>query len=274
MKSRVKKDWKPPEQSETSQLPFLKLQFIHIAGFVSLLAFSGTSFAADVRLAIAANFTDTAHELITAFAQASGLEASASFGSTGKLYAQIRNGAPFDAFLAADSRRPELLEENGHGVTGTRFTYAKGKLVLWSPQRDAFNPPEDWLASTGFARLAIANPKTAPYGLAAKQVLSRLNLWAPLQPRLVRGDSIAQTFQFVATANAQAGFVALSQVLAWENQDGSLWLIPPGLYSPIDQQAILLSHGEKNDAAHHWLSFLQGEEARSIIERNGYETQR
>ncbi|WP_083329326.1 molybdate ABC transporter substrate-binding protein [Marinobacter salinus] len=241
---------------------------------VFLLGFSSATRAADVRLAIAANFTDTARKLITAFADESGLKASPSFGSTGKLYAQIQNGAPFDVFLAADSHRPALLEKSGQGVAGTRFTYATGKLVLWSPQRNTFDRPEDWLASTGFTRLAIANPKTAPYGLAAQQVLAGLNLWEPLQQKLVRGDSIAQTFQFVATANVQAGFVALSQVQAWESSGGSLWLIPQNLYSPIDQQAILLSHGDGNDAARQWLLFLQSKTARSIIERYGYETQR
>ncbi|MBW4934647.1 molybdate ABC transporter substrate-binding protein [Marinobacter sp. F4206] len=243
-----------------------------IAGLALWLIACGPALAADVRLAVAANFTDTGDELIAAFAEATGLQASASYGSTGKLYAQILHGAPFDVFLAADRRRPELLEDNGHGVKGTRFTYAQGRLVLWSPQPGLLETPETWLASGDFTRLAIANPKTAPYGQAAREVLSRLALWNPLQQRLVRGDSIAQTFQFVATANAQAGFVALSQIRAWNDRNGSLWLIPPAHYSPINQQAILLTQGEHNTAARQWLDFLRSETARNIIERYGYDT--
>jgi len=249
-----------------------KRQCLQLTTLLLALIISSFAQAVDVRIAVAANFTDTTRELIEAFAEVTGLEASASFGSTGKLYAQIENGAPFDVFLAADSRRPELLEENGGGIAGTRFTYARGKVVLWSPEPDTFSDPKAWLSSGKFARLAIANPKTAPYGFAAQEVLSGLSLWEPLQPRLVRGDSIAQTFQFVATANAAAGFVALSQVRAWPKKEGSLWLIPQNLYSPIDQQAILLSFGKDNDAAHQWLKFLQGEKARKIIETYGYET--
>lgn len=243
-----------------------------IAGLALWLAACNPASAADVRLAVAANFTDTTRTLIAAFAKISGLQASASYGSTGKLYAQILNGAPFDVFLAADSRRPELLEGNGRGVKASRFTYAQGQLVLWSPLPEALAAPETWLASDQFARLAIANPKTAPYGMAAREVLSHLNLWSALQPRLVRGDSIAQTFQFVATANAQAGFVALSQVRAWPEQRGSLWRIPSSYYSPINQQAILLTHGAHNDAARQWLEFLRSESARRIIQQSGYNT--
>lgn len=251
----------------------LKTHYLKLAGLFLSLILSGTAQAADVRIAVAANFTDTTRELIEAFAEATGLEASASFGSTGKLYAQIENGAPFDVFLAADSRRPELLEQNGQGVANTRFTYARGKLALWSPKSDVFSDPEAWLKSGDFARLAIANPKTAPYGLAAQEVLTNLSLWESLQSRLVRGDSIAQTFQFVATANTSAGFVALSQVRAWPNKGGSLWQIPQRLYSPIDQQAILLSFGKNNDAAFQWIEFLKSEKATKIIQNYGYDTE-
>ncbi|SOB77728.1 molybdate transport system substrate-binding protein [Marinobacter sp. LV10R510-11A] len=242
-------------------------------GLCLLLTFSSIAHAADVRLAVAANFTDTTRDLIVAFGKATGLEAVASYGSTGKLYAQIANGAPFDVFLAADSHRPELLEENGQGVAGSRFTYARGKLALWSPVPGTFEDPKVWLKSGDFARLAIANPKTAPYGLAAQEVLTELNLWDSLQDRLVRGDSIAQTFQFVATTNAQSGFVALSQVRAWDDKGGSLWMIPQNYYSPINQQAILLSRSENKNSARQWLEFLRGDKARAIIEKSGYETE-
>lgn len=237
------------------------------------LTFGTAAHAADVRIAVAANFTDTTRQLITAFAEATGLEAVASYGSTGKLYAQIDNGAPFDVFLAADSHRPELLEKSGQGVAGTRFTYARGKLALWSPTPGTFDDPKAWLESGEFARLAIANPKTAPYGFAAQEVLTKMDLWDSLQSRLVRGDSIAQTFQFVATTNAQSGFVALSQVRAWDSQGGSLWMIPQSYYSPINQQAILLTRSESNQAAHQWIAFLRSDTAKNIIEEFGYETE-
>lgn len=237
------------------------------------LTFGTAAHAADVRIAVAANFTDTTRQLITAFAEATGLEAVASYGSTGKLYAQIDNGAPFDVFLAADSHRPELLEKSGQGVAGTRFTYARGKLALWSPTPGTFEDPKAWLESGEFARLAIANPKTAPYGFAAQEVLTKMDLWDSLQSRLVRGDSIAQTFQFVATTNAQSGFVALSQVRAWDSQGGSLWMIPQSYYSPINQQAILLTRSESNQAAHQWIEFLRSDTAKNIIEEFGYETE-
>lgn len=244
-----------------------------LAGLCLLLTFSSIAHAADVRIAVAANFTDTTRDLIAAFAEATGLEAVASYGSTGKLYAQIDNGAPFDVFLAADSERPMILEKSGQGVADTRFTYAQGKLALWSPAPGTFEDPESWLGSGDFSRLAIANPKTAPYGLAAQQVLSEMRLWEPLQERLVRGDSIAQTFQFVATANAESGFVALSQVRAWNEGEGSLWLVPQAYYAPIEQQAILLTRSESNAAARQWLEFLRGPKARDIIEKSGYETE-
>ncbi|MCK0163408.1 molybdate ABC transporter substrate-binding protein [Marinobacter sp. S6332] len=237
------------------------------------LALISKANAADVSIAVAANFTDTTRELVAAFGETTGLEAVASYGSTGKLYAQIDNGAPFDVFLAADSHRPELLEKSGQGVAGTRFTYARGKLALWSPTPHTFEDPKVWLESGKFSRLAIANPKTAPYGLAAQEVLTEMGLWDSLQSRLVRGDSIAQTFQFVATTNAQSGFVALSQVRAWDSQGGSLWMIPQSYYSPINQQAILLTRSENNQAAHQWIEFLRSDTAKNIIEEFGYETE-
>lgn len=253
-------------------MPFLKRHCLRITSTLVSLIVSSTVMAADVRIAVAANFTDTTRELIQAFADTTGLEASASYGSTGKLYAQIENGAPFDVFLAADARRPTLLEESGQGIAGTRFTYARGKLALWSPASGVFTNPEAWLKSGEYGKLAIANPKTAPYGQAAQEVLTHLSLWASLQPHLVRGDSIAQTFQFAATQNTAAGFVALSQVRAWTGKGGTLWQIPQRLYSPIDQQAILLAFGKDNGAAHQWLAFLKSETATKIIQHYGYDT--
>lgn len=252
--------------------PWLKLAVTVCLWAVSLLTVAG-----EVTLGVAANFTDTTRDLIKRFEADTGHRVLASFGSTGKLYAQIRNGAPFDVFMAADARRPQLIEQAGAGVAGSRFTYARGKLALWSPAAGAFSNGENYLENQPFARLAMANPKTAPYGLAARQVLAHLGLWQPLQPKLVRGDSIAQAFQFVVSGNAQAGFVARSQVIAWEadlapSERGSLWEIPQRLYQPIDQQVILLERGAGNDAARSWMAFLQSETAMAIIRDYGYHT--
>ncbi|MBY6033821.1 molybdate ABC transporter substrate-binding protein [Marinobacter daepoensis] len=237
-----------------------------------LISLSPALMAGEVSVAVAANFTDTTRTLASHFEQETGHTVSASFGSTGKLYAQIKNGAPFDVFMAADIRRPERIEQEGDGVASSRFTYARGKLALWSPKPEAFDSAPHYLTEQTFARLAIANPKTAPYGLAAQQALEQMNLWSSLQPKLVRGDSIAQTFQFVASGNAQAGFVALSQVKAWPEEKGTLWPVPQNYYQPIDQQAILLNRASNNDAAKAWLAFLKSPAALSIIQDYGYDT--
>jgi molybdate transport system substrate-binding protein len=237
------------------------------------LLFSTASLAAaePLRIAVAANFTDTTRDLIAVFEANTGHSVAASYGSTGKLYAQIENGAPFDVFQAADSARPERLENSGSAVAGSRFTYARGRLALWSPEPAVFSHPQNWLANADFKRLAIANPKTAPYGLAAQQALNHMGLWDALQPRLVRGDSVAQAFQFVATSNAQAGFVALSQVNAWPDSDGTLWVVPPQMYAPIDQQAVLLNRGKDKPIARQWLNFLRSPQALKMIEDDGYD---
>ncbi|MBU2953258.1 molybdate ABC transporter substrate-binding protein [Marinobacter sp. F3R08] len=239
-----------------------------------LFTFVGVSVANadEVSIGIAANFTDAARELAREFEAETGHTVSASFGSTGKLYAQIMNGAPFDVFMAADVRRPALIEQHQAGVPGSRFIYARGKLALWSPAPNAFDDAEEFLKQQPFARLAIANPKTAPYGLAAQQVLERLGYWPALQGKLVRGDSIAQAFQFVATRNAEAGFLALSQVKAWPGEKGTLWHVPQSYYQPIDQQVILLNRGTGNKAALAWLDFLKSDTAIAIIRDYGYDT--
>lgn len=237
---------------------------------LSLLMAAGTTTAGDVRLAIAANFHDAAERLATQFTETTGHSTRISYGSTGKLYAQIRHGAPFDVFLAADTERPQLMEQNGSGVSGTRFTYAVGRLVLWSPDPEAFRDARAFLASGNFHRLAIANPKTAPYGLAARQTLEHLGHWTNLENRLVRGESIAQTLQFVATGNAKAGFVAMAQLLD-DHEGGARWKVPATHHEPIAQQAILLERGQGNDAARAWLDFLGSTEAQDIIRQYGYD---
>lgn len=243
---------------------------IRLSLTMALFMIAGLATAGEVRLAIAANFHDTAEHLAAQFEGTTGHSTRISYGSTGKLYAQIRHGAPFDAFLAADQARPQRVEQDGLGVPGSRFTYAVGKLVLWSPDPAAFADPEGYLRSGGFRHLAIANPRTAPYGLAARQTLEHLGLWATLENRLVRGESIAQAFQFVATGNASAGFVALAQTRD-DHDSGALWEVPATHHEPIAQQAVLLERGRNNEAARAWLDFLRSREAQDIIRQYGYD---
>jgi molybdate transport system substrate-binding protein len=224
----------------------------------------------EVLIAVAANFTAATQRIVPLFEASSGHRVRVSFGSTGKLYAQIRNGAPFDAFLAADQVRPELLEEEGVSVPGSRFTYATGRLALWSADAGLVDPEGAVLSSDRIERLAIANPKTAPYGAAALEILQRLGIAARLRPRLVQGESISQTFQFVSTGNATLGFIALSQLRGLPEPRGSAWIVPQHLYTPIRQDAILLERATDNTAARDWLSFLRGPEARRVIEQLGY----
>ena len=221
--------------------------------------------ARELRLAVASNFKAPAAALVTRFEKRSGRIVTIALGSTGKLYAQIDNGAPFDVFLAADAERPRLLEEKLQAANGTRFTYAVGKLVLWSPKEDGVDPEGAVLESGGFSRLAIANPSLAPYGKAAEEVLRKRGLWDKLRDRIVRGENIGQTYQFVYSGNAEIGFVALSQV---KDKSGSFWIVPQNLYTPIEQQAVLLS-GDGD--ARRFLEYLKSDEARSIIRNYGYD---
>jgi molybdate transport system substrate-binding protein len=225
--------------------------------------------AAEVRLAVAANFSDTARQIADRFEARSGHRVVISAGSSGQLFAQIRQGAPFDVFLSADSERPARAEAEGLGVKGTRFTYATGRLVLWSRTPGLVDPQGRVLAKGRFQHLAVADPASAPYGRAAMEVLTRRKLTARLTPYLVTGSSIAQTLQFVRTGSAELGFIALSQ--AKSLQGGSRWLVPATDHSPIDQQAILLTHAADRAAAAAFLKFLKGPEARRMIIANGYE---
>jgi molybdate transport system substrate-binding protein len=237
-------------------------------GFTALLVFfvfCGRASAGEVSIAVAANFTDATRQIVPLFEKATGHTAKVSYGSTGKLYSQIENGAPFQVFLAADTKRPVKAEKEGLAVAGSRFVYAKGKIVLWSAKPRLVDNGESFLKNAAFAHLAMANPKTAPYGLAARQVMQHLGLWSKLQSKLVRGESIAQTFQFVVTGNAESGFVAYSQVKAWKGTAGSAWIIPTDYYAPIDQAAVLLKKGESNPAAKAFLDFLKSDAARKVI---------
>lgn len=220
------------------------------------------------RIAVASNFTKVAKALEADFEARSGQLIALSFGSTGKLFAQVVNGAPFDILLAADQVRPIRAIEAGVAHADSRFTYAIGKLVLYSTDPDLVKDGGEVMKSDAFTRFAIGNPKTAPYGLAGKQALESLELYGTLRPKLVFGENIGQTYQFVVTGNAELGLVAASQVP--DNDPGSKWLVPDHLYQPIRQDAILLTHGEANDVAKAFLAYLKSDAARTIIADFGY----
>lgn len=226
--------------------------------------------AIDLRIATASNFRHTMTALASRFEAETGQTVTPVFGSSGKHYAQIRNGAPFDAFFAADSERPQLLENEGFAVAGSRFTYAVGKLVLWSPRAGLVDNSGKVLRQGKFRHLAIANPKLAPYGRAAREILEEMDLWTGIQARLVRGENVAQAFQFVHSGNAELGFVAWSQVLQTTKPvAGSYWLAPQSSYQPIEQQAVLL---KDTAAARAFMAFMRGDEATDLIKNDGYET--
>lgn len=246
-----------------------------IQAFLSLLFLTispGTGAAEEVRVAVAANFLTTLNEIATNFERDTGHTAVVSSGSSGKLYAQIKNGAPFDVFFSADVTRPKLLEEEGFAVQGSRFAYAVGRLTLWSHGTTKIEGNgKSALLSDDVEHVAIANPKTAPYGAAAKEALQALGLWERVRDRLVRGENIGQTFHFVFSKNAQLGFVALSQVLNPKvNGAGSRWDVPAHLYAPIRQQAVLLRTGQRHEVARAFLDYVKGAKSRDIIERFGY----
>ncbi|WP_341742930.1 molybdate ABC transporter substrate-binding protein [Azonexus hydrophilus] len=238
--------------------------------FTALLAATGVH-AGEVQVAVAANFTEPAKQIAAEFTRDTGHLAKLSFGSTGKFYTQITNGAPFEMLLAADDSTPARLEREGHAVNGSRFTYAVGTLVLWSSKATFVDAGGEVLKSGRFNKLSIANPKTAPYGAAAVETLKKLNLLEAVQPKFVQGENISQTLQFVSTGNADLGFVALSQVF----QDGritggSAWIVPAEMHDPILQDAVIFKRGESNPAASALQAYLKGDKARAIIRRFGY----
>jgi molybdate transport system substrate-binding protein len=235
---------------------------------LALASLAAPALAAETQVAVAANFTEPAKEIAAAFAAATGHKALLSFGSSGQFYAQMAHGAPYEVFLSADAERPKKAEQDGLGVPGTRFTYAVGKLVLYS-KTPGLADGGAALKAGRFAKLAVADPASAPYGAAAVQTLQKLGIYDAVKPKIVTGASITQTYQFVATGAADLGFVALSQVI--NQADGSRWLVPAASYAPIDQQAILLFTGAKNPAAKAFIEFLKGPQARAVIKRYGYE---
>lgn len=238
-----------------------------------LIVSAAPAVADEARVAVAANFAGAAKQLATAFERETSHRLQLSAGSTGKFYAQIANGAPFDVLLSADSETLLRLEQQKLAVAGSRFTYAVGKLVLWSPRAGLVDDQGEVLRSASFKRLAIANPKLAPYGAAAMQTMQRLGVWTALKDRLVQGENIAQTFQFVSSGNADLGFIALSQIRgSGQPRSGSQWLVPPSLHQPLRQDAGLLAPGAANPAARAFLDFLRGSAAREAIRAFGYET--
>jgi len=244
-----------------------RLQVLGLA--LAVLACGAPAMAADTQVAVAANFTEPAKEIATAFKAATGHNAIMSFGSSGQFYAQMARGAPFEVFLSADADRPKKAEQDGLGVTGTRFTYAIGRLVLYSKTPALVDDNGAVLKTGKFQKLSIADPVAAPYGVAAVATMNKLGVYNTLKPKIVMGTSITQAYQFVDTGAAELGFVAYSQVI--NVPGGSRWLVPATFHAPIDQQAILLYTGQNSVAAKAFLTFLKSPASLAIIKKYGYE---
>lgn len=237
-----------------------------------LLAISTTSRADEVQIAVAANFTASSKLIAESFEKETGHKAQLAFGATGKFYAQIKNGAPFEVLLSADDETPARLEREGAAVAGTRFTYATGRLVLWSAKPGYVDDKGEVLRKGDFKHVSIANPKLAPYGLAAMEVVSALKLADAIQPKIVQAENIAQAHQFIVSGNAEIGFIALSQVSRdGRIPEGSAWLVPANLHQPIRQDAVILEKGRGKPAAEAWMKYLRGDKARAVIKSFGYE---
>ena len=238
--------------------------------------FGALAHAGDVMVAVAANFTAPMQKIAQAFEQDTGHKAHLAFGATGKFYAQIKNGAPFALLLAADAETPARLEKEGLAVAGTRFTYATGRLALWSKQANLVDDKGEVLRSKSFEKLgiykiAMADPKLAPYGAAAMAVIHKMGVQTNVIPKLVQGESIGQTYQFVSTENAQLGFIALSQI-SFDGRitQGSAWVVPQSMHTPLKQDAVLLNNGKDNAAARALLKYLQSDTAKTISQSYGY----
>lgn len=250
----------------------MSLSFFHRCfALIATCATVQGAHAAEVTIAVAANFAAPMKIIAQQFERETGHQIRMSFGSTGQFYSQIKNGAPFSMLLAADELTPEKIEREGLGVAGSRFTYATGRLVLWSKKPGLVDGNARILISGTFGSIAIANPKLAPYGAAAVEVMHKLGLTERLASKIVQGSSIGQAFQFVASGNATIGFVALSQV--YENgkiKEGSAWIVPEGMYQPIKQDALLLNAGKGNHVAVSLMKYLQGDQARAVMRSFGY----
>lgn len=252
----------------------MPLRLHRLLALTAALAFTTLARADVVQVAVAANFTAPARALAEVFARTTGHEAKLSFGATGAFYTQIKNGAPFDVLLAADNERPARLEKEGDTVAGSRFTYATGQLVLWSAKPGLVDDEGAVLKHGQFGKIAIANPKNAPYGAAAVEAMNKLGLAAALQPKLVTGESIGQTYNFIATGNAELGFVALAQVLeGGKLKSGSMWVVPAQYHAPIIQDAVILNRAASNPAAKAWMELLKTPQSKALIRSYGYEAQ-
>ncbi len=242
--------------------------------FAALIAITltGAATADEVQVAVAANFMAPMQKIAADFEKDTGHKALLAFGSTGKFYAQIKNGAPFEVLFAADDETPAKLAKENAAVPGSQFTYAIGKLVLWSAKPAFVDDKGEVLKSGNFAHVSLANPKLAPYGAAAVEALTALKLLDAVQPKFVQAENISQAYQFVATGNAELGFVALSQVLKdGKIAEGSAWIVPGNLYQPIRQDAVVLDKGRNKPAAEALMKYLKGDKARAVIKSYGYD---
>ena len=238
---------------------------------MALCLLSSAMAAAEVKVAVAANFAAPMKDIAAAFEAQTGHKVALTPGATGKFYAQITNGAPFDLFVSGDDETPARLEKVGKTVPGTRFTYAIGRLVLWSPKESVVAEGGEVLKSGNFRFLSIANPKVAPYGIAAMQTMQKMGVLTKIEPKLVQGENIAQAHQFVVTGNAELGFVALSQV--WQNgklTSGSGWVVPETFHEPLRQDAVLLDTGSRSEGARALLNFMKSDKAKEIMTAYGY----
>ena len=236
----------------------------------SLALLAAPAWADEIPMAVAANFTAPMQKIAAAFEKETGYKVVASFGSTGKFYAQIKNGAPFEVLLAADDETPAKLIKESAAAQGSQYTYAIGKLVLWSAKPGVVDGAGEVLKKGNFAHLSLANPKLAPYGAAGVETMKALGVYAAVEPKIVMAENITQAQQFVSSGNAELGFVALSQVLKGDQIEGSAWQVPANLYQPIRQDAVLLTPGKSKPAAEALLKYLKGDAARAIIKSYGY----
>ncbi|MEK2608016.1 molybdate ABC transporter substrate-binding protein [Pseudomonas shirazensis] len=250
----------------------MRMRLSYLAATAATLLACTNAWADEVQVAVAANFTTPIQAIAKDFEKDTGHKLVASFGATGQFYAQINNGAPFEVFLAADDSTPAKLEQEKQTVAGSRFTYAIGTLALWSAKPGYVDAQGEVLKTNDYKHLSIANPKTAPYGLAATQVLAKLNLTEATKGKLVEGQNITQAFQFVSTGNAELGFVALSQIYKdGKVENGSAWIVPSSLHDPIRQDAVILNKGKDNPAAKAFIDYLRGPKATAVIKSYGYQ---
>lgn len=250
----------------------MRMRLSYLAATAATLLTCTNALADEVQVAVAANFTAPIQAIAKDFEKDTGHKLVASFGATGQFYAQINNGAPFEVFLAADDSTPAKLEQEKQTVAGSRFTYAIGTLALWSAKPGYVDAQGEVLKTNDYKHLSIANPKTAPYGLAATQVLAKLNLTEATKGKLVEGQNITQAFQFVSTGNAELGFVALSQIYKdGKVENGSAWIVPSSLHDPIRQDAVILNKGKDNPAAKAFIDYLRGPKATAVIKSYGYQ---